>query len=1654
MQQKTKTTVSRPKRWLSLLLAIVTVISLLPAMALPAMAATAPPTVSLVNVDGSPPSYTSTSGLRTVYIQPFTVNAGGATVTAFCADHARHIGPSAVGNTWNLDSSKSVSPLALPFLDWYYAHERNSTKMEADNPSLGEAELSAKYGPAYWSAWARRLASNLPRVAVWLANNGTLTSLSNSSQLDILAKEYRTAYAAVGGSMTQETAREIIDGILSEWNSGAIAKNNYSIYQHSTNSGYYQPILVPISKSLNNYPVYLKLKKTENEQPLANCVFEIFEDSLCQKSLGQIDTASVEWSISEVIRLNIPTTTLYVKEVYAPSGYTIDDTVYPVSVDASKHSTEATAAAVNNGAPIVNGTTTVRDGQFKIIKLSAGTTKGLAGAIFDVYFNAAKIGSYATDSSGVVVVEGIRAGTWTIVERVPPANHLLSANHTQTISITQKDIDDEIPITVTFENAPFGSLLVEKRSTPSNSKVKDAVFLVREVATGYEFTMTTDASGTAFRDRLPLGAYEIRELSVPDTVILDVTPQTVSVVSGKTSSTTFVNQEKVGLIIYKYDETTKTPLKDIVFEVYKDAMLLGTYKTDGFGQIRLTNLDFGTYLAKEISSDSTHVLNSTPQQIELTAGSGTKELVFLNKLKPGMWLVKLDSQTMQPISGVKFRIEKVGGTYNQEHTTNAQGEIDLSALEPGTYQVTELVAEGYVMDDASRIIQLNAGERAQFVFTNTKLPTLEIVKTSKKENTPISGVSFLVKEVEGGTVTTVMTGADGKATVPNLMPGVVYSVSEQSVPEPWILDTTPQLVTLEAGKTTTLKFENERKPNLLIVKQDSITGDRIPQTKFQLFMYDAEGGKTDLGIFYTDEHGEIKLENLPECRIEAIELEPVHGYAIKGNGTQEIYLKGDEDKTLYFDNVPLSAIIVKKLNTDASPLPLPGMVFQVRYLGGDQSGSGGTMIGEYTTTENGTYVITGLKRGYYIIEEKIPPAGHALSAESIQTVFVSGNDQDIITVTFRNQRNPGFLLLKRDASDKSTPLGGVLFKITDSSGKAIGDNGGIFETDTNGTISIPDLPPNTTLLVQEIQAKDGYVLDGTVHTAKLNANSVYEMVLYNERLGGLLLVKRGSIGNELLSGVQYKITYADGSVVGNNNGIFTTDRNGEIRIEESFASGMTLLITEVKAKDGYLLDSTVHSIQIKESGKLHTLTLYNKPIGGLQILKLDEQSRRPIAGVEFAIARMNGERIGTYTTDKNGQIFIPNIGSGWFTATETKAAKGYLLDSTPHNIEVQDGQTAVLTITNKMASGIFIRKIDSITKKGIAGVTFLLYDSRKNPIGEYVSNQDGYVFIDEGLPEGRYYMRELKADGYIVDEALKTIDIRYGSTVEIIWENTPIRGQIQVIKKSADDNPTNGLPAGTLLEGAVFEVYDKAGNLVDTIVTGRDGRAVSRLLPLSRYTIREVKAPAYYSASDTVMTAYLEHEGQIVTFEVLNKSATTGVNITKTGYAEVMSNQPIKYTFSGIANTSSVPLNSFYWRDTLPAQMELTQIVTGTYNQALSYKIVYKTNLSTAYLTLADNLSTSRNYALDASPAALGLAANERVTEVMFVFGTVKAGFAQVETPFIHGQTVSGLVGGSEFVNVADVGGQHNGQWIMGMSRWVTKVYGKTTAPTLPKTGF
>jgi len=1189
------------------------------------------------------------------------------------------------------------------------------------------------------------------------------------------------------------------------------------------------------------------------------------------------------------------------------------------------------------------------------------------------------------------------------------------------------------------------------------------------------------------------------------------------------------------------------------FNIYRDGQIVGSDVTKNGGIIEVKDVTKGLWSFVETEAPAGYCADSAPISVYVDTTDGDKQYTVTaeNYALPDMKIIKRDAMSGKPIAGTVFSVKSVTGSFSTSVTTGTDGSATLSAIPAGVYVVREgSVPEPYILSNTEQTVALRPGQTSEVTFVDYEKPGLEIIKKNIANGEPIEGVTYRIEQIDGSYSTTATTDSHGRIFLDSIPVGT-YRVTETNVPSYVILCPIPQEVALKAGETSTVTFFNALKLTLEIRKVDSVTGDPVKGAKFQIWYasnHTDSGELNDLGTYYTDESGKIILPEVKDGWYKVTELEAPHGYSIKEPATQECFISGGESKVLTFENTPLSAIIIRKVDSESGQ-PLEGAWFRIRFLGGT-SGTGGTVIGEYRTSSNGTIVVTGLKAGTYVCEEISAPDGYVIT-DATETVYLSGKDQDVITVTFGNDKMGSLLIVKKDAVT-GVPISDVEFLITDSDGSVIGNANGKYVTDSAGTIRIDSLTPGMTVIAKEVRAKDGYILDDTPQSVKIKRNSVMTLEFRNQPKGGVLVKKVDAVTNAPISDVEFLVTDSDGNLIGNANGKFVTDSAGTFTITD-IAPGTTLVIKETRAKAGYILDDTPQTVKVKsnevvtvefrnapkgnliivkqdsvtkeplegvefkityadgsyvdaDSGTLsstglywtdkdgkialsgisgtvvvtevetipgytidensrtqtvvvdpndtQTLYFYNTPAGGLQIIKSDESSGKRISGVRFEVRKVNGEIVGTYTTDSDGVIYLPEIESGWYTVTELKAAPGYLLDTASHRIEVKGGQTATLEITNHKSSRILLHKVDKDTGKGIYGAVFLLYDSNHNPIGEYVTDQDGYIYADDGLADGRYYLREIKAaDGYVLDPELKTIYLRYGSTTEIEWTNTPIRGQIQIVKKSADYNPTNGLPAGSLLEGAVFEVYDKAGNVVDTIRTDRNGRASSKLLPLSRYTIREVRAPAFYSASPTAMTAYLEHEGQIVTFEVTNASVDTGVSIKKTGPSEVMPNQPIRYMFLQIGNNSNVALDSFYWRDTLPAQTTVNRLVTGTYNQAQNYKIVYKVNGVGTYRTLADNLSTTKNYVLDMRPAVLGLAANERVSEIMFVFGTVPAGFAQVETPALYGTVCGGLSNGTSLVNSVDIGGLYNGQWIQAVSRWLTTVYAKNTM-TLPKTGY
>ena len=1207
------------------------------------------------------------------------------------------------------------------------------------------------------------------------------------------------------------------------------------------------------------------------------------------------------------------------------------------------------------------------------------------------------------------------------------------------------------------------------------------------------------------------------------------------------------------IVLKKTAGGTTTGLAGARFSIYFNGQIVGSDITNAQGEIYVEDAATGLWSFVETSAPDGYCVDPAPKSVYVDVSEGDREytVAAVNYEKPDMKIIKRDAMSGKPIAGTVFSIKSVTGSYSTSVTTGTDGSATLSAIPAGVYVVREeSVPEPYIVTNTEQTVALRPGKTSEVTFVDYEKPGLEIVKKNIANGEPIEGVTYRIEQIDGSFSTSATTDNHGRIFLDSVPVGT-FKVTEINVPNHVILCPIPQEVALKPGETSTVTFFNALKPSLEIRKVDSVTGDPIKGAKFQIWYgsnHTDTGELNDLGTYFSDASGKIILPEIKDGWYKVTELEPASGYAIKEPATQECFISGGESKVLTFENTPLSAIIIRKVDSESGQ-PLEGAWFRIRYLGGT-SGTGGTVIGEYRTSSNGTIVVTGLKAGTYVCEEISAPDGYVIT-DAAETVYLSGKDQDVITVTFGNDKMGSLLIVKKDAVT-GAPISDVEFFITDSDGSVIGTANGRYVTDSAGTIRIDGLTPGMTVIAREVRAKGGYILDDTPQSIKIKRNAVMTLEFRNQPRGGVLVKKVDAVTNAPISDVEFLVTDSDGNLIGNSNGKFVTDSAGTFTITD-IAPGTTLIIKEARAKAGYILDDTPQTVKVKsnevvtvefrnqpkgnlivvkqdsvtkkplegvefkityadgsyvdaeggtlsstglyrtdKAGKItisgisgtvvvteietipgytidentrtqtvvvnpndtQTLYFYNTPVGGLQIIKSDKDSGKRIAGVKFEIRKMNGEIIGTYTTDSDGVIYLPEAESGWYTVTELEAASGYLLDTTPHRIEVKDGQTATLEITNHKFSRILLHKVDKATGKGIYGAVFLLYDSNHNPIGEYVTDQDGYIYADEGLADGRYYLREIKAaPGYVLDPELKTIYVRYGSTTEIEWSNTAECGQIQIIKKSANDNPINGLPAGTLLEGAVFEIYDKAGNVVDTIKSDRNGRAISKTLPLSRYTVREIKAPANYSINPTVMTAYLEFNGQIVTFEVQNTSVSTGVSIKKTGPVQAVPGQPIRYVFSDIKNTSSVALESFYWRDQLPAQATLSKIVTGSYNQPLSYKVVYKTNLSGDYRTLADNLSTSKVYVLDARPAVLGLAANERVTEVMFVFGNVKAGFAQVETPYIYATARSGLANNASVVNVADVGGLYNGQWIQAVSRWLTTVYAKTTVK-LPKTGY
>ena len=1304
-------------------------------------------------------------------------------------------------------------------------------------------------------------------------------------------------------------------------------------------------------------------------------------------------------------------------------------------------------------------------GDITLKKVAAGTTRGLDGARFLIYRDGQIVGSDVTANGGIIEVNDVTKGLWSFVETEAPVGYCADSTP---ISVYVDTTDGDKQYTVTAENYALPDMKIIKRDAMSGKPIAGTVFSVKSVTGSYSTSVTTGTDGSATLSAIPAGVYVVREESVPEPYIVTNTEQTVALRPGKTSEVTFVDYEKPGLEIIKKNIANGEPIEGVTYRIEQiDGNFSTSATTDNHGRIFLDSVPVGTFKVTEINVPNHVILCPIPQEVALKAGE-TSTVTFFNALKPSLEIRKLDSVTGDPVKGAKFQI-----WYGSNHTdtgelndlgtyfSDASGKIILTEIKDGWYKVTELEpASGYaIKEPATQECFISGGESKVLTFENMPLSAIIIRKVDSESGQPLEGAWFRIRYLGGtsGTGGTVVgeykTSSNGTIVATGLKAGT-YVCEEISAPDGYVITDATETIYL-SGKdqdVITVTFGNDKMGSLLIVKKDAVTGAPISDVEF--FITDSDGSVigTANGRYVTDSAGTIRIDGLtPGMTVIAREVRAKDGY-ILDDTPQSIKIKRNAVMTLEFRNQPKGGVLVRKVDA-ATNEPISDVEFLVTDSDGNFIGNAN---GKYVTDSAGTFTITDVAPDTtLVIKETHAKDGYILD-DTPQTVKVKSNE--VITVEFRNQPKGGVLVKKVDAATNE-PISDVEFLVTDSDGNFIGNANGKFITDSAGTFTITDIAPGTTLIIKETRAKDGYLLDDTPQTVKVKSNEMITLEFRNQPLGGLRIIKLDSVTKKPLEGVQFRITYSDGSFVADeggklsSNGLYMTDANGEILIRDIVG---TLVVTEVKTIPGYTIDEATRSQTIVVNpDDLQTLIVYNVPAGGLQIIKSDADTGERLGGVKFEIRKINGEILGTYTTDRDGVISIPNAESGWYTIVERKAKDGYALDTTPVNACVKDSETTTVEITNQRMASIMIHKIDAATGTGIYGVKFVLYDSGKNPIGEYTTDQDGYIYIDDELVPGKYYLRELEAaDGYIRDEQYKTVYVERGKCAQIEWENSAVTGQIQIRKYSSEDNTVTGQLAGTPLEGAVFEITQaRSGKVVGYIVTDARGVAASGPLPLGRYFVTEVSAPKYYQLSGEKMEAEIEYPSQIIKLSAYNKPASLGVTIKKSGNYEVQSGQSMSYDFSGIANTSNVALNHFFWHDRIPTDAtRALSISTGTYNARLYYKVTFKTNLND-YRTLASNLLTSNNYSLSLNAATLRLAQGEYVTDVRFEFGTVPSGFSSVVKPTMRVQVLGTVSNGYQIINRADVGGQYLNEWQTAKTTWVTTVRRFNTTP-LPKTGY
>lgn len=548
--------------------------------------------------------------------------------------------------------------------------------------------------------------------------------------------------------------------------------------------------------------------------------------------------------------------------------------------------------------------------------------------------------------------------------------------------------------------------------------------------------------------------------------------------------------------------------------------------------------------------------------------------------------------------------------------------------------------------------------------------------------------------------------------------------------------------------------------------------------------------------------------------------------------------------------------------------------------------------------------------------------------------------------------------------------------------------------------------------------------------------------------GKIKIIKNDVDTNKPIEGVTFQLSKKDGTVIANS----TTNSNGEASFANLYQGNY--ILKEISTNVNYILNEKTFDINV-EYNKTTSQTITNEhKKGNIKVYKVDKDNKKVVLGnVEFQLYSEEFKKVvGTYYTDVNGELEIKNIRTGDYKLIETKTNKWYNLASDTQ-IKVEWDKETTKTIENELKKGqVKVIKVDKDNNEvKLEGVEFEVLDENNKVLEKIITDENGEALTSKYAIRdfSKLKLRETKTlENYVLSDKVETIELKENQISNIKFENEKIKGKVEITKVDSKDENKK-------LEGAKFGLYDENDNLIETLITDKEGIALSQVLYKGKYYLKELETGSnYYLLNEDTFEFEIAKNGETIKKTIKNEPVDITVDVDKTGTTEIKPGEEVNYEFSNIANNSNVYLDNFKWFDYIPTDyIRLQKMTTGTWNQELTYKVYYKTNKSDNYVLFKENLNTNENYDLDFTQ--IPLADDEYIVETMFDFGKVEKGFRENTKPTMNCKSFDTLKDNDTFTNHTKSIGTYFGVTAEADSKWttITHIPEEKHEEILPKTG-